>query len=47
MINDFIASDDAWKIQMILKVLFISSKDTGEERDMNIKKKDMKLNQEK
>lgn len=37
MISNFVASIDAWKILLTLKLLFISSKDTGKKRDMNSK----------
>lgn len=37
MIGNLIAFNDRSKIQMTLKLLFISIKDTGEERDMCLK----------
>ena len=30
-----------WKIQIILKILFICSKDTGKERDISLKHKNI------
>lgn len=36
-INNFIDSNDAWKIQLTLKLLFMSSNDRGKEIDMYLK----------
>ena len=36
-INIFIDSNDAWKIQLTLKLLFMSSNDRGKEIDMYLK----------
>ena len=37
ILNNFTAFIDTWKIQFTLKLLFISSKDAREERDMSVK----------
>lgn len=36
-INNFIDSNDAWKIQLTLKLLFMSSNDRGKEIDRYLK----------
>ena len=34
--NNFIACNDTGKIQVALKLLFLSSKDTGEEKELHL-----------
>ena len=41
MVNNFIACNDTEKIQVTLKLLFISSEDTGEERDLYLGSKNI------
>ena len=41
MINNFIACNDTEKNQVTLKLLFISSEDTGEERDLYLGSKNI------
>ena len=41
MVSDFIKSD-AWKIQLIMKISFMSSKDIGEKCLMNYKNENKK-----
>ena len=36
LMNNFIDSNGTWKIQITLKLMFISSKDTVEERDRHL-----------